>query len=84
MPSLFTILGLAGVALIIAAYLLLQMNKLDARSLAYSLLNALGAAAIAVSLLFDWNLSAFVFEVFWLIISIYGIIMSLRRRRHRQ
>ena len=37
------------------------------------MLNALGASLIIVSLLFDFNLSAFIVEAFWVIISLIGI-----------
>ena len=48
--------------------------------LLYSALNALGAALIIVSLLFDFNLSAFIIELFWVIISLFGIVQFYRRR----
>jgi len=42
-------------------------------------LNALGAGSITVSLLFDFNLSAFVVEAAWVAVSVYGLARSLRR-----
>ena len=38
----YDILGTLGVCLIVIAYLLLQLRKLDAKDLIYSALNALG------------------------------------------
>ncbi len=73
--------GNVGVALIILAYLALQLGKLDGRSLAYSAMNAVGAALVLVSLWFDFNLSAFIIEAFWVAISLIGIVRSLRARR---
>jgi len=43
-------------------------------------LNAVGAALIAVSLLVDFNLSAFLIEVFWVAISLIGIQRWWRAR----
>ena len=42
MTSWFDIAGLAGVVLIVIAYLLLQLEKLPSSAPSYSLLNALG------------------------------------------
>ena len=73
--------GLAGVAVILAAYALLQLGRLPAGSSAYSGLNAVGAALVLVSLAFDFNLSATVVEAAWLAISIYGLARA-RHGRH--
>ena len=67
-------LGNIGVFLIILTYLLLQLRRITSESLLYSVLNAVGAALIIVSLLFDFNLSAFIVEAFWVIISLVGIV----------
>ena len=71
--SIYDVLGNIGVFLIILTYFLLQIRKLSSESLPYSALNALGASLIVVSLLFDFNLSAFIVESFWVIISLIGI-----------
>jgi len=78
----FDIVGGAGVALIIGTYLLLQFERISSDSILYSILNALGAALIIVSLYFEFNFSAFVVEFFWLLISLFGIAkFAIRRRR---
>jgi hypothetical protein len=74
------LLGNIGVALIIGPYLLLQTGHLEARGFGFSLLNALGALLILVSLLDQFNLSAFVIEAFWLVISVYGLWRVWRAR----
>ena len=71
--TIYDLLGNVGVFLIILTYLLLQLRKLSSESLLYSVLNAVGAALVIVSLLFDFNLSAFIVELFWVIISLIGI-----------
>ncbi len=71
--SIYDVLGNIGVFLIILTYFLLQIRKLSSESLFYSALNALGASLIIVSLLFDFNLSAFIMEAFWVMISLIGI-----------
>ena len=69
------LIGNLGVALVVAAYLLLQLRRLGADALAYSVLNALGAGLILLSLTHDFNFPAFVMEAAWLIISFWGIAL---------
>ena len=72
------LVGNIGVILLIIAYLMLQLNKLSSNGLAYSLLNAVGASLIIISLLVNFNLSALVIEVFWVLISLLGIYKYFR------
>ena len=74
------VVGLAGVLMIIVAYFFLQTGRMSAEKIAYSLMNAIGAAMIIYSLLFKWNLSAFVMEGTWLILSVYGMIKSWKKK----
>jgi len=75
------ILGIVGVVLILTAYLALQLEKMDPKSVAYSFLNGAGAAFILVSLYFDFNLSAALIESAWLLISIFGLFKAMRSRQ---
>jgi len=77
----FDLAGFIGVLLIVVAYLLLQLDKLPSSSPRYSLLNAAGALFIIVSLIFAFNLSAFIVEVFWFLISLLGLWRSLISRK---
>ncbi len=77
------LLGNIGVVLILATYMLLQLEKLSATSLLYSATNGLGALFILVSLIYEFNLSAFIIEAFWLLISIYGLVRYFSRNRSR-
>lgn len=71
--GLSDIIGLIGVAFILVTYAALQLEKLDPKALPYSILNAVGAALIVLSLLKDFNLAAFVIEASWFLISLFGI-----------
>jgi len=71
-------LGNIGVVLIIIDYLLLQLNRIGSNSLSYSLLNAVGAILIIISLLFNFNLSAFIMEAIWVVISLFGLYRYFR------
>lgn len=74
------VVGMSGVGMILLAYLGIQLERIDARSLWYSLGNLIGAGLILISLCFTFNLASFVIESFWLAISILGIIRWHRRR----
>ena len=73
-------IGLLGVGCIVGSYLALQMGRLPATALRYSLLNALGAALILVSLAFEFNTAAALVEAFWLLISLFGLQRAWRLR----
>ncbi len=73
------LLGNAGFLCIIGSYFWLQIGRTSGQSRTYSLVNAIGAALILVSLYYEFNLSAVLVEVFWLIISLLGLIISLRK-----
>jgi len=77
------LVGNVGVVILMVTYLLLQLDKLRSTDLSYSLLNAAGASLIVVSLLVDFNLSALVMEVFWVLISFVGIYRHFRLKAIR-
>ena len=71
-------LGNIGVVFIIIDYLLLQLNRISSNSLSYSLLNAVGASLIIISLISNFNLSAFIMEATWVLISLFGLYRYFR------
>lgn len=74
--------GLIGVALVLIAFFLLQAHKLSGQSYTYQVMNLLGAFGILLSLIFGmFNLSAFVQELAWFLISVYGIVRGVRARK---
>lgn len=73
------LLGNLGVLLIIVSYFWLQIGRISGQSKTYSIVNAIGAALVLVSLYFDFNLSAALIEGFWLIISLLGLVLGIRR-----
>lgn len=76
----FDLAGTIGAITIVAAYVAIQTDRMDPKSAAFSLLNAVGAALILVSLTQDFNLGAAVVEGFWLLVSGYGLARAWRRR----
>jgi len=81
--GLMDLVGNIGVAILVITYLLLQLDKLKSADLAYSALNALGASLIVASLIVDFNLSALLMEVFWVLISFIGIGRHFRLKTIR-
>ena len=81
--QLHDFIGNIGVVLILGAYLLVQMRRLDATGTVNLVVNGLGAVFILVSLAYDFNLSAFIIEIVWLLISIYGLARIFLERRVR-
>ena len=78
--SWFDLVGNIGVLLMVVAYLLLQLEKLSSSAVSYLLLNTVGALMVIVSLTFRFNLSAFLMEAFWLLISLFGLAKPLISR----
>ena len=75
------LLGTVGVGMVLVAYFLLQVGRMRAEDVRYSLLNGIGAGLVVLSLLFEFNLSAFLLEAFWVLISMIGIWRWWRARQ---
>ena len=74
------VIGLTGVALLIVTYALLQLDKIDPKGFWYSFNNLLVAILVTVSLVYTPNLASIVIEVFWFLISLYGVVMFFKRK----
>ena len=77
-------IGFFGMIFIVIAYLFLQTNKYSINSLQYQLLNLIGAILLLISLFVHFNLGSFIIEIFWIIITIYGIIINIKRKKKEQ
>ncbi len=77
----YDIVGTIGVALIVVTYAGVQLRKMEVSSLAYSALNLLGAVMILASLAYNFNLASVVIEIFWIIISLWGIVVWIKSRK---
>lgn len=67
------VIGITGVICVLAAFFLLQIEKVRGDSLLYLLLNLTGACLLIVSLMVTFNLASFIIEVCWLAISLFGL-----------
>lgn len=77
--------GMLGTVLVVLAYCLLQLERVDPRGLSYNLINCAGAIFLLFSLCFNFNLASFIIEIFWIIASLIGLRRYwLRREAARQ
>ena len=84
MISITDFIGLTGVVLLIVTYALLQLDKIDPKGFWYSFNNLCVAVLVGISLIYTPNLASIVIEIFWFIISLYGLIMWRERQRERK
>ncbi|WP_138468958.1 hypothetical protein [Poseidonocella sp. HB161398] len=73
------ILGVAGFALYALAYAALSLGRLTGDSAAFYALNGLAALAVLASLGMDFNLGSALIQIFYLGVSLAGLLARLRR-----
>lgn len=71
------IMGNTGVVCFLLAYFLMQKSYVTFNQFSYLGLNLAGSVLLMISLLFHWNLPAFLLEAAWALISIYGILIHV-------
>ena len=73
--------GLIGVMLMLAAYALGQFGRLRIDAAPALLMNLGGAVLVMISLLYKFNLSAFLMEAAWALVALFGLArLALRKR----
>ena len=74
-----TVIGLIGSAIFLAAFTYANAAaKMD--PILFNVANFVGAVLLLISLSVHFNLAAFVLEVCWAIIALWGLVRALRRR----
>ncbi|MDA8789914.1 hypothetical protein N9N07_03240 [Pseudomonadales bacterium] len=76
-------IGMLGTLIVILAYYLLQLERIDPKSLSYNVMNLMGAILLFISLCFNFNLASLVIEVFWIGASMIGLWKYWRRHSVR-
>lgn len=71
------IVGFVGVSFVVGTYFLSQMGRMNVNRPLYPALNGAGALLILFSLSFTFNAASFVIELFWLAISLAGLLRAL-------
>lgn len=77
--AFYDVVGFFGIMLIVGSYFSLQTDRIAKEDLSYSLANGIGALCVLFSIAFQFNLSAFLVELFWVVISLIGIIRFFAR-----
>ncbi|ATC96807.1 CBU_0592 family membrane protein [Pseudoalteromonas tunicata] len=70
---IFDIIGMSGTCLVVGAFFLLQLGKVNPTGLKYNLMNLSGAILLLISLCYNFNLASFVIELFWIAASLIGL-----------
>ena len=78
------LIGACGAGMLLITYLLLQINRISAKSMVYSQLNGWGSGLILISLCYDFNLAAFIIEACWFAISWIGALVTLNHLRQKR
>jgi len=66
-------IGNIGVILLVATYAGLQFDYINPKGFWYSFNNLMVAVLLGINLYFKPNLSSILIEIFWFLISIYGL-----------
>lgn len=74
------IIGMTGTMFVVAAYFLLQLEKLSAKGITYNMMNLGGALLLLFSLCFNFNLASFVIELFWISASLIGLYKYFKNK----
>ncbi len=81
---LYNAIGLIGVTMMLIVFFLLQNGNISYDKMAYQLCNLIGALMVIFSLTRFWNLSSFVIEAFWVLISAWGLFKIIKKRREEK
>jgi hypothetical protein len=69
--------GWVGAALVVGAYLLLTMKRLDSRSRLYHLMNLFGSVGVLTNAFAYGAFPSVSINVIWLIIAMYGLFKAV-------
>jgi predicted membrane protein len=67
-------ISMIGMACVVFAYFAIERGWLDNKNIKLYVINLIGALLLLISLLINFNLGSFIIEIFWIIISMMGII----------
>ncbi len=76
-------IGLMGAAITLAAYGLVSTKRIKSTQAIYPWLNIIGTSGILFSVMYQWNLAAFIGQICWIGIAIMGLV-RIRRAAQRE
>ncbi|MEM8653449.1 MAG: hypothetical protein AAGF36_01790 [Pseudomonadota bacterium] len=80
---IYELVGILGFALYVMNYGLLTTRCLSGDCLTYFTINLVAASCVLLGLMTSFNLASALIQIFWVAMSIVGIVIRLRRRRYR-
>ncbi|AFL68083.1 CBU_0592 family membrane protein [Sulfurospirillum barnesii] len=82
--DMYHAIGTVGMAMVVYAYFLLQSDRVKNDSLKFQYLNLIGAILLIISLFFHFNLGSFLIEVFWIMITVYGLLKHQWKKKRQK
>lgn len=77
---IYDVVGSVGSLVIIGQYFLTLQGRISTTGLAYPLINLLAGGLLVYSLCYNFNLASMVIEIFWSVVSLYGIARYYRAK----
>ncbi len=78
-PLAADVIGICGSVLFIGAFIYANISP-SMNKILFNIFNLIGAILLLISLSIHFNLAAFILEVAWAMIAIFGLITALRAR----
>jgi hypothetical protein len=72
--DIYTLAGFAGALIVVIAYFANQVGRLPSDDWRFPGANLLGSLLILMSFYTGWNFPSLVIEIFWVAISVYGLV----------
>ena len=79
--SISDAIGLVGAVSYLSSYALMTMKKIKGESYTYLGMNLIGATFVMFSLTQNWNLSSFIIQGTWILLSINGMYNIFKCRK---
>lgn len=76
------VLGFLGMVCVVIAFNQTVSGKWDSQGTRFNTVNLIGAICLLLSLLIHFNLGSFVIEIFWIAISLKGLMRSKPELAH--
>lgn len=76
-------IGVIGMMCVVYAYLAIEKGWVDRNQRRFYLINLMGAILLTISLLFNFNLGSFMIEMFWIWISVAGLVRIKKEKQER-
>ncbi len=77
------IIGFLGMICVVSAYFAIEKGWVDRSDVRYYWINLSGALLLTISLLVHFNLGSFLIEMFWIGISVAGLIRIHKEKNNK-